>query len=253
MREPSADGRGRGRHLPLGSRSRRDASGQPWARRAPPARQPLTTGRERTPVGAVGTSRVGSRSPRGASGQPWAGRRVSPSTGPARQEAHAEETAVGAGAQSLAGRNRSLMHCRTAKEIRPVAWGGAGRVGPSSLTAGWGLSKRSLCRVRHDLAQRRPLQQGVERRAQRLSPVASGILDLGRHLMVDDPADDPVASPSGEAAGSASSARWPGSPVPGPRSAAPCRRRGETGSRASSGLEDLERLLDAIGRRSRRR
>src|SRR5712664_3494148 len=54
------------------------------------------------------------------------------------------------------------------------------------------LYKWPLGRVSHFLAQCRPFQQGVERRAQCLSPLRQAILDLGWNLMMDDSSDDPI-------------------------------------------------------------
>src|SRR5256885_540118 len=42
------------------------------------------------------------------------------------------------------------------------------------------------------LAHRRPFEQGVERRAQRLAPVRETVLHLGRNLVVDRPLDDAI-------------------------------------------------------------
>ena len=45
---------------------------------------------------------------------------------------------------------------------------------------------------RKPIAFSRPFQEGIERWAQSLPPIRQAVLDLRRHLMVDDPPHDPV-------------------------------------------------------------
>jgi len=53
--------------------------------------------------------------------------------------------------------------------------------------------KQSVCGIGHLFAQRGPFEQGVERWAQRLSPLRQAVLHLRRNLVMDDPADDSVS------------------------------------------------------------
>src|SRR5437867_10599140 len=52
--------------------------------------------------------------------------------------------------------------------------------------------KQSVCGIGHSFAQRGPFEQGVEHRAQRLSPLRQTVLHLRRNLVMNDPADDYV-------------------------------------------------------------
>jgi hypothetical protein len=50
----------------------------------------------------------------------------------------------------------------------------------------------SICPSLQIVPRRRPFQNRVERRAERLAPIGQTIFDLGRHLMMDDPAHDTI-------------------------------------------------------------
>jgi hypothetical protein len=60
----------------------------------------------------------------------------------------------------------------------------------SSPTRTSGFRALSTLKV---LARRSPLEQLVERRAERLAPIGQTVFDSGRHLVMDDPANNAVA------------------------------------------------------------
>ena len=78
------------------------------------------------------------------------------------------------------------------REVRPAL----ARLAPDAIGRPFASTalKQSVCGIRHLFAQRGPCEQGVERWAQCLSPFRQAVLDLGRNLVMDDPADDPVGS-----------------------------------------------------------